>query len=366
MDTINLILTNTNSELQLTVPVQKLSTLCEYFKHLLVTYNTNQKRDVVINVINSNIARDVLLKLLGEKIIKPLNLNYLLDYYVCQNFFGINFDLDLLYNSSIDEIEFDLLLDIVNIIGCNYQIIRLLLDNLPKDYDLETLPKDLLIALYDVCTLYNIAFHTENLNDSFIYVKIIDSISGKIIRKHKCENLSFFNSLKTKKNTYIMCSDEVKYLHVKAISSDNKLLVTVDNDFNLKVWENSTMKLLVSLSGHNDYINHLCFSHDNKQLLSVSNDNTIKVWDIITGMMIVSLNYDNDDINDLNYNIWQAYFSPDDKQIISFGGVSGIKIWDIESGKNINTFEYGYNIQELCIIPDYPRTLIDKIKQSIT
>ena len=68
-------------------------------------------------------------------------------------------------------------------------------------------------------------------------------------------------------------------------SPNGKLIATADSDNTVKLWDLDTLKLLLTLKGHNDKVNTASFSPDGKTLISAGVDNIIIIWDITREML---------------------------------------------------------------------------------
>lgn len=58
------------------------------------------------------------------------------------------------------------------------------------------------------------------------------------------------------------------------------LLVSGSRDKTIKIWNPSNATLLVTLTGHDNWVRSLAVHNNNKYLYSVSDDRSLRVWDL--------------------------------------------------------------------------------------
>ena len=68
--------------------------------------------------------------------------------------------------------------------------------------------------------------------------------------------------------------------------------------------------LIVTLKGHNDFVNNACFSNDGKRIITASLDHTAKIWEASTGKLLMTL-------AGHAGNVTSACFSPDGSRIVT-------------------------------------------------
>jgi WD40 repeat protein len=307
---------------------------------------------------------------------------HLLETIKCYDFFGLEFDESLLENIQVLEEDFELFLDVIDIIGYNEITIKLINKNLPKDYDLTKFPKELLNEMYNETISYNIIGtcwdysiriwnqdgkminYLKDHTDLITYVGYSPDNECMISASKDC-TIKFWNAV-TNKSVDTCTYHADNQLSSMCCSSDNKYFIVGFNDKSIHIYELTTKKRITTIRGHTSTINSICCSHDNKYILSGSNDNTIRVWKFPTGTLINTLlehtaavthicysvdnNFFVSGSDDHTIRLWDAkifsvllilandifwikdlYFSPNNKYVVSICSDRNIKIWNIQT-----------------------------------
>jgi len=121
------------------------------------------------------------------------------------------------------------------------------------------------------------------------------------------------------------------FVNCVAISPDGKRIVSGSSDNTAKVWDADSGEEIMTLRGHQYDVLSASFSPDGKQIVSAGDYGEIKVWDASTGSEVMALN---------RHDGWisSVVFSPDGKQIVSAGyDDNTIKVWDAETGNELMT-----------------------------
>ncbi|NEQ70423.1 MAG: hypothetical protein F6K21_34015 [Symploca sp. SIO2D2] len=101
----------------------------------------------------------------------------------------------------------------------------------------------------------------------------------------------------------------------------------------MKIWDLEKRGELLTLSGHQGWVESVSFSPNGKLLASGSDDNTIKIWDLEKGEELFTIFGHQD-------SVYSVRFSPDGKLLASGSEDNTIKIWDLYQ---IRFTEYPYN-----------------------
>ena len=103
-----------------------------------------------------------------------------------------------------------------------------------------------------------------------------------------------------------------------AVSPDGKLIASaaaLHVERTVKIWRLDDGELVLTLSGHMDFVNEVSFSPDGKLLASASDDHSLRVWSVSDGMLL-------QDVRMPSYT-HAARFSIDGRQIVTGHGAKG-------------------------------------------
>src|SRR6185437_8853394 len=104
-------------------------------------------------------------------------------------------------------------------------------------------------------------------------------------------------------------------------SPDGRRIVTASADRTARVWDATTGKQLVELSGHEDSVSDAEFSADGLRIVTASRDRSVRVWESATGRALAVFNGHDEEVE-------TAAFSPDGSRVISASYDDTARVWD--------------------------------------
>nr|WBF71173.1 BTB POZ domain-containing [Megavirus caiporensis] len=166
---------------------------CKFFEKMFA--NFDQQFENTLEVIDVDIARDIIKYLYGFKLSIPDDWEYKLKYYICCDYFGLDCQLPIDIKVSND--CFDNLLDLIEIIGYTDETIKTLADNMPSDYDITTLPIELVKELNNYIyssdmVVMNYPNKHRNMFDRLIDINIVNKDAKQI---EKIQSGTYFQNL---------------------------------------------------------------------------------------------------------------------------------------------------------------------------
>jgi len=118
-------------------------------------------------------------------------------------------------------------------------------------------------------------------------------------------------------------------------SPDGKWVVTASADTTARLWEAGSGKGSSILRGHPDAVLTAEFSADGRRILTTSADNTARVWDSSGGQLLTTIQSENRD-----KKLVSASFSPDGQRIVTANQMDKtVSIWDVGTGALLRAFE---------------------------
>jgi WD40 repeat protein len=129
-----------------------------------------------------------------------------------------------------------------------------------------------------------------------------------------------------------------------AISSDGKLVASGSKDGTVKLWDTTTGKEKMTLTGQptavtvgSRSVRSVAFSSDSKLLASGDNNGTVRLWDLATGKEKATLGPRNDgrgkEGHIAGHGILSLSFGGEDKLLASGSDDFSAVLWDVTTGK---------------------------------
>jgi len=137
-----------------------------------------------------------------------------------------------------------------------------------------------------------------------------------------------------------------------SLSPDGSLLAsarwhyhTSDKKFDVVLWDVKQQRILTTLCGHNEPVDHLSFNPDGNLLVSVDNDKTIILWDVEQQAPVIRNRYDGGDCC--------LSFGPDGSLLAAAVDGRTIVLWDVTQPQVPATLRgHDEDIRELLFSPD--------------
>ncbi|AEQ33402.1 BTB-POZ domain and WD-repeat protein [Megavirus chiliensis] len=316
-----LILENFNSNEKITINVHKciLYYSCEYFAIMLSNFQEKNQNEIKIKVPNIHVCYDIIMSFYGEKINSA---NYpewkhCIESYKCFDFLGMKFDKNKIYKLKIPSEGFESLLDLIDSMEYTSETLALLIDNMPTDYNIVNLPKDLLFEMQKLLKTRN------NISDNIISadyngtINIWNPLNGNIIKHMKhSKNLSFID-LYPINNQMLSCGEHTDIMRWNYITGE------------------FISRIKLSSKSKSDKSNILCACFLKKsEKIAIVTESGVGIWNIQGGKsQKININMD---------NIIKIRCSSNDNYIACCNKDGVIKIWNIKENE-ISTVIGGKN-----------------------
>src|SRR5262249_49370801 len=123
-------------------------------------------------------------------------------------------------------------------------------------------------------------------------------------------------------------------------SPDGKKILSASWSF-IGVWNSDTGNQLLTLTGHNNYVNTCSFSPDGKKILSGSSDKSLRIWNVETGDQLFKI--------EGNESVLCCAYSPNGQKIVYRSNYNTISIWSTQQFEEneIETLKQKYDLSEI-------------------
>jgi WD40 repeat protein len=110
------------------------------------------------------------------------------------------------------------------------------------------------------------------------------------------------------------------------------------------VWDLAGGIELLTLTGHNGFVNAVTVSSDGRAAISASDDHTLKVWDISTGQELRTLAGHGREVRSVT-------MFPGIDYAVSASDDYTVKVWDVMSGQCLATFTTDGIVWSVVVVP---------------
>ena len=121
-----------------------------------------------------------------------------------------------------------------------------------------------------------------------------------------------------------------RWVNSVVLTSDDNRAVSTSDDNTLKVWELATGQCLHTLAGHESEVNSVVLTSDDNRAVSTSYDKTLKVWELATGQCLHTLAGHESEVN-------SVVLTSDDNRAVSTSYDNTLKVWELATGQCLHT-----------------------------
>ncbi|BCS83571.1 BTB/POZ domain and WD-repeat protein [Cotonvirus japonicus] len=322
---LSIVLIDDIQEIKINVDRDILAQSCTYFNNLLTKFQEQNSTIVKLTIPYANIARDVIEQLCNSNSIinDSTDIEYQLKFYKTCVFFGIEIDHKFLENIKVPCQCFDLLLDVIDIIGYDEHTIKIIVNNLPLDYDISTFPKSLIDEMYTISTSY----------------EIIASIDyGLTIQRYDPDTLKLFE--------YVNFSVSSFY-YIIYLQHNNNIFLENDKDIKIVNFNNNTKKHVYTFSQKNNLSFNIAFSLTSKNL-SICDGKKIFVVDEEKNSVLKTLKHKKK-CSQPCYSPSDKYFAVTNYNNIIIYNTSTYKIDKVIQQRKCSCYAFTYDDQMIAI-----------------
>lgn len=360
----DLILTLDDGSDQIILHLHKI-VLCAssiYFRTLLTSFKEKNLTEITVRVPNVYASNDIIMGFYGEKTNAGnfSDWRHLIETVKCREFFNMKVDLESLESIQVPAIGFELLLEAVEPYLSDKNIMKMIIKNLPPDYNLNMLSKELITEMIDMIDWYYIICETDEgtkcINSKiFEYIccpflhdntKIVSYSSEKnqivytygrgTIRAYDFNNQCMFSLLIFNQYDGINCM-------CQSPTDDTMAIVFYDTNRDqndgVYIHDIKNNKKIYKLS--RDIYDNICYSPNGKYLAGYCLD-IISIWNTETGTSLYKIQCEDD--------VDLICFFADNKKLIHNGTHFGIDILDIDTGDFTHIQHYDSKIISLCYL----------------
>ena len=213
---VTLILTDEHREIKLRLHKIVLYSACIYFKKLLTNFKEKDSNEIIIIVPNAYVTYDIIMSFYGQKtnIGNIPKWKHLLESVKCKDYLGLKYDYFIIKGIRVPEEGFELLLEICELLDYHNDILKTIMKNIPKGYDLRKISIELKRKIMEV---HDYRIVSQSHDNS---IKIWNAETGSLIR-----------TLKFPGDGHVL---SVSY------SPDNKRIASQTSNYCIQIWNAQT------------------------------------------------------------------------------------------------------------------------------
>ena len=367
----------------ISVPTHRaiLSLVCPFFDKLLGIFQEGQQTSIKVRVRNVHVAYDLIMSFYGQTTNSGNLPQWLhrLEVAKCSDYFGLVVDKMLFYDvcrpMSIPVEGFALLLDVINTIGCDHHMIKLVEVNFPADFRRETVSPDLFATLMAHSRqIYLFTIYDVYATHSYVDLQVLDSslsVPNELIlpRYHlmaMTSNHKQFAYVSSGKIEVYSYNDMKQHLEIKltlrigektaldiiamCFSADDTLLITGDQYQNINIYDTITGSLQITFATGVSKI-AVIYGMNPDLIISIGTDATISLW-YLTEKEIKSIRVFDIDTKEAPITA----VSPDRQYVVICSNdieTDNVKIFAVKSVGIISQFTSRHKITSCCFSHDH-------------
>ncbi|KAG1836758.1 WD40-repeat-containing domain protein [Suillus subalutaceus] len=135
-----------------------------------------------------------------------------------------------------------------------------------------------------------------------------------------------------------------------ALSPNGQTIASAGGDYDVRLWDVKTRKVISKWTGHTHVVRALCWSANGERIASGSWDGMARVRDVNSGKTVLT-------IKTGHTWVYAVMYSPDSSKLATGGDKSikedtAVKIWDAETGERLNTLKHDITVCSLAWTSD--------------
>ncbi|QGR54325.1 btb/poz domain-containing protein [Moumouvirus maliensis] len=311
---VSLILIDEENEIIFNAHKNVLSSSCEYFEKMFTNENflENNSKNIKIYVPNVYVTKDIINKFYKQEtnIASYPEWFRILMLYNCSRYLLVPFDYSLLEKIKVESEGFEMLISILQDVGLSPKYLKLLMENIPNDYELSNLDINVkkMIKFY---YKYDILFCSDD------NISIWNTHTNKLIKQ-------------TSRTT--ICSNGWSNFQVLLIK--NYLVI---NNRNIEMWDIHNLTITSKFSHvDSNYIINIGYNKNNNTIVFINTSGEIITYDFDTEVKIKTIS-----INLVREYLYKCFISGDCKYLV-IPKSKCVYFIETETGKIKSYWNYNY------------------------